>query len=122
MPKTAGTTVRFQSTADYASLDLRNTRQHKGVSLEDIADQTKISIRFLRAIEAESFDQLPGGIFALSYLRQYAAATGFPEAVLLDHYRSKADLSDEVQQEERSSPVRPSLFRLFWRTSAAAGR
>ena len=41
-------------------LDLRKSRLDKGLSLEDIAEKTKISIRFLRAIEAEEYETLPG--------------------------------------------------------------
>ncbi|MGA2596727.1 MAG: helix-turn-helix domain-containing protein [Bryobacteraceae bacterium] len=68
------------------SLHLATSRQKKGSSLEQIADLTKISIRFLRAIEDEEFEKLPGGIFSTSYLRQYAAAVEVEEAKLLAHY------------------------------------
>jgi cytoskeletal protein RodZ len=67
-------------------LDLARYRKQAGVSLEDIASETKISMRFLRAIEEEQFDKLPGGIFNTSYLRQYAAAIGYDESELLVHY------------------------------------
>jgi cytoskeleton protein RodZ len=67
-------------------LDLARSRKEKGVSLEDIAGHTKISLRFLRAIEEEEFDKLPGGIFSRSYLRQYAAAIRYDEAQLLAHF------------------------------------
>jgi cytoskeletal protein RodZ len=72
-------------------LNLRGRRADCGLSLETIADSTKISIRFLRAIEDEEFEKLPGGIFNTSYLRQYAAAIGFDEAKLLTHYSHKAE-------------------------------
>lgn len=64
-------------------------RKRNGITLEQIADSTKISIRFLRAIEDEEFDKLPGGIFNTSYLRQYAAAAGFDEHELLAHYERR---------------------------------
>jgi hypothetical protein len=70
-------------------LDLARFRKDAGVSLEDIAAGTKISLRFLRAIEEEDFDKLPGGIFNTSYLRQYAVAVGYDEAELLAHYEHK---------------------------------
>src|SRR5271154_3194199 len=70
-------------------LDLARSRKKAGVSLEDIAEGTKISLRFLRAIEEEEFDKLPGGIFNTSYLRQYAVAIGYDEAELLAHYERK---------------------------------
>jgi cytoskeletal protein RodZ len=78
----------------YASpLDLSRLRKMAGISLEDIAAGTKISLRFLRAIEAEDFDQLPGGIFNTSYLRQYAAAIGYDEGHLLAYYDLKMNIS-----------------------------
>jgi len=64
-------------------------RQSKGVTLEQIADTTKISIRFLRAIEDEEYDKLPGGIFNTSYIRQYARAIDQPETELVKYYNLK---------------------------------
>jgi cytoskeletal protein RodZ len=67
-------------------LDLGEFRRIRGLSLESIAETTKISTRFLRAIEDGEYSILPGGIFNTSYLRQYAAAVGYEEDVLLEHY------------------------------------
>src|SRR3977135_4049651 len=74
-------------------LDLSRLRSTAGISLEEIAAGTKISLRFLRAIEAEEFDQLPGGIFNTSYLRQYAAAIGYDERHLLAYYDLKMNIA-----------------------------
>ena len=73
------------------TLDLSIERQRKSISLEEIADKTKISLRFLRAIEAEEFDKLPGGIFNTSYLRQYAIAAQYDETQLLAYYNQKVN-------------------------------
>src|SRR5260370_30836633 len=72
-------------------LDLSIERQRKSISLEEIADKTKISLRFLRAIEDEEFDKLPGGIFNTSYLRQYAMAAQYDETQLLACYDQKVN-------------------------------
>ena len=80
------------------TLDLPKSRRTKGISLEEIAERTKISLRFLRAIEAEEFDKLPGGIFNTSYLRQYAAAIGYNESELLAHYDGKTHPDDTVAE------------------------
>jgi hypothetical protein len=71
------------------ALNLEHQRKLAGVSLEDIAAKTKISLRFLKAIEAAEYQQLPGGIFTTSYLRQYAKAIGYDEATLLEHCERK---------------------------------
>jgi Helix-turn-helix domain len=97
-------------------LDLQKRRLNKGLSLEDIADTTKISIRFLRAIEDEEFEKLPGGIFNTSYLRQYAAAVDFDEGKLLAHYSRTVHPADPTEE----APNR-GLFK-WLRVSAAAGR
>jgi cytoskeleton protein RodZ len=55
---------------------LRQQRLAKGVSLQQISGQTRISLRYLEALEAGDFKQLPGAIFARSFVRQYAEIVG----------------------------------------------
>lgn len=74
-------------------MDLPALRQHRGISLREIADSTKISMRFLLAIEEGDFDQLPGGIYNTSYIRQYAREIGYEETKLLAYYRSFAEIT-----------------------------
>lgn len=73
-------------------LDLQAWRQLRGISLREIAESTKISLRFLQAIEEGDFEQLPGGIYNTSYIRQYARAIQYEEAELLAYYYSAAVL------------------------------
>lgn len=62
---------------------LREARERKGVTLRQVADATKLSVRTLQFIEQEAFDRLPGGIFTKGYLRAYATEVGVdPEAVV----------------------------------------
>ena len=65
-------------------LNLAERRAKTGISLKEIAESTRISIRFLEAIEREDFDVVPGGIFLRSYLKQYAAAIGCNAGELLE--------------------------------------
>jgi cytoskeletal protein RodZ len=67
-------------------LGLAQIRARKGVALAHVAEKTKISMFFLRAIEDEQFSKLPGGVFDRNYLRQYAEAVGINEAKLLERY------------------------------------
>jgi cytoskeletal protein RodZ len=66
--------------------DLATLRQQRGISLGQIANSTKIGVRYLEGIEQGQFTKLPGGIYNTSYIRQYARAIGFPEDDLLDAY------------------------------------
>jgi len=87
-------------------LSLSRFRNAAGISLDEIVERTKISARFLRAIENEDFDQLPGGIFAISYLRQYAAAIGYDEESLVAFYNSKTNpqaIASKAPQRESGS-------------------
>jgi cytoskeletal protein RodZ len=87
--------MRKNGSSLYATqrIDLSALRQHKGISLREIADSTKISIRFLKAIEEEDFEQLPGGIYNTSYIRQYAREIGYEESKLLAYYRSLVEVA-----------------------------
>jgi cytoskeletal protein RodZ len=92
-------------------LELSRLRNQAGISLEEIAAATKISLRFLRAIEAEEFDQLPGGIFNTSYLRQYAAAIGYDEGHLIAHYDLKTNTPAIPRGPQRENGGRRFLDR-----------
>jgi len=72
-------------------LDLAAVRQAKGLTLEEIARATRICLHFLEAIEAEDFAKLPGGVYATSYVRQYARAVGYDEAAVLARYRAQRE-------------------------------
>jgi len=86
--------VRMQKAAP-VSLPLKEHRVRSRVSLEEISDSTKISRRFLQAIEEGEYGILPGGVFMTSYIRQYAEAIGYDAEVILEHCR---DWSGEPDQ------------------------
>jgi cytoskeletal protein RodZ len=73
-------------TDDNSVLGLAAVRRNRGVSLQQISDSTKIGIRALEAIEQGDFRRLPGGIYATSYIRQYARAIDYDEGVILALY------------------------------------
>jgi cytoskeleton protein RodZ len=54
----------------------KQSRESKGISLDQIAAETRISTRFLQAIEDEEFNLLPGGIFNRGFVRTYAEKLG----------------------------------------------
>jgi cytoskeletal protein RodZ len=67
-------------------LGLATIRRNRGISLEQIAESTKISVRSLAAIEQGDFRKLPGGIYNTSYIRQYARAIDYDESTILAFY------------------------------------
>ena len=70
------------------SWSVATIRQTNGVSLEEIARNTKLKVTTLKAIEDANFDVLPGGIYNISYIRQYARAIGADEGALVKIYQS----------------------------------
>lgn len=68
-------------------LGLATIRKNRGISLQQIANETKIGVRTLEAIERGDFRKLPGGIYDTNYIRQYARAIDYDESVILALYR-----------------------------------
>jgi len=79
---------------------LRLAREGRGVALREISDQTKISVRYLEAIEANDYGRLPGGIFNRSFIKSYARCVGYNEKEAIEGYtrymREHGDSGDEV--------------------------
>jgi cytoskeleton protein RodZ len=65
---------------------LKREREKKKIALEQVAVSTKISVRMLRALEEEKFDQLPGGIFNKGFVRAYARHLGLDEEQAVADY------------------------------------
>ena len=66
---------------------LRAAREAKGLSLSQLADQTRVRISALEAIEAGDFERLPEPIYVQSYLRAFAQAVGVPVDPVLEAFR-----------------------------------
>jgi cytoskeleton protein RodZ len=69
---------------------LKAEREARGVRLEDIAKQTRVSVRLLSAIESERFDLLPGGVFNVSFIRQYCRHVGLDEDTIVAEFNALA--------------------------------
>ena len=92
-------------------LGLEEHRKRRGITLEQIAESTKISRRFLRAIEEGDYELLPGGVFTTSYIRQYAAATGFDAEPILHHCRQTLSPAPAPAPERRPDSPAPAMPR-----------
>jgi cytoskeleton protein RodZ len=65
---------------------LKREREMRGVSLEEISAATRIAPRFLRALEDEQWEQLPGGVFNRGFIRSVAHYLGLDEDSLVAEY------------------------------------
>jgi cytoskeleton protein RodZ len=74
---------------------LREARMRQKIDITEIEAKTKIRAKYLRAMENEEFDLLPGSTFAKSFLRTYAEALGLDAHRLVEEYRSQYEPRDE---------------------------
>ncbi len=72
---------------------LREEREARSISLEEIASATKIVPRYLEALEDDRLDVMPGGFFVKGIIRTYAHAIGLDPEEVLDRYRTAGLLS-----------------------------
>lgn len=98
---------------DNSVLGLASIRHNRGLSLQQISQNTKISVRSLQAIEEGDFKKLPGGIYNTSYIRQYARAIEFDETELLAYYHSKVELRQELPLTEPDKRLNLRDFRFM---------
>lgn len=97
---------------------LKNERIAKGMTIEEVADMTKISVRYLHSIENNDLSALPGKFYIKGFIRNYAKAIGFD----VEPYLSDTDDSEKEEEANvtpnikstTSAPVRERKFgRLF---------
>jgi cytoskeleton protein RodZ len=65
---------------------LRREREMREVSIEEIVKSTRISRRYLEALEREDWEKLPGGVFARGFVRTVARYLGLDEESLLGEF------------------------------------
>ncbi|WP_187254429.1 helix-turn-helix domain-containing protein [Alkalicoccus halolimnae] len=77
---------------------LKKARQEKGVSLDELQQKTKIQKRYLEAIEAGNYSEMPGDFYARAFIKSYAEAVGLHSAELFEEH------AEELPQPKRSDP------------------
>jgi cytoskeleton protein RodZ len=85
---------------------LRRERENRGFTLDQIAEATRINLRYLRALEAEDFSKLPGSVFNKGYVRAYATFIGADPENLIEAY-----VVEEQAQEETGQISQPDVPR-----------
>jgi cytoskeletal protein RodZ len=83
---------------------LKQAREKKGLSLEQIASQTRIQERHLQALESEDFAELPAKVFAKGFVRSYAKALGLDEEEALQYFLETSGTFYDQSQTEQPQP------------------
>lgn len=89
------------------SEELRRERELRGISLKQIAEETKIGVRFLEALEENRIDLIPGEFYRRSYLRAYARYLGLDEERALNAYdfahQTASENGDGIEESKAGS-------------------
>jgi cytoskeleton protein RodZ len=83
---------------------LQREREMRGITLEEIAEATKIGTRSLRALEEQDFDKLPGGIFNKGFVRAYARYLGLDEEQAVADYLAALGEAQAAGKATRQEP------------------
>ncbi|MFC0524205.1 helix-turn-helix domain-containing protein [Pontibacillus salicampi] len=76
---------------------LKEAREAKGLSLDDIQKETKIQTRYLQAIEKGNFQIMPGKFYTRAFIRQYAEAVGLDAEALMEEHTSELPSSSDEE-------------------------
>ncbi len=95
---------------------LKRERESRNITLQEISESTKITLRYFKAIEDDDFANLPGGLYNKGYIRAYAQFIGLDPEPLLKAYA----LTQQTQEPEASEHNSEVLHALS--PSATSGR
>jgi cytoskeleton protein RodZ len=98
---------------------LREARMHARIDISEIESETKIRAKYLRALENEEWDLLPGPTYVKSFLRTYADALGLDGKLLIEEYKLRHERLSDVElqpiappgQRDRRRPPRAAFGR-----------
>ena len=76
--------------------ELRWEREQRNVSIETICAVTKVSYRYLQALEAGEYGELPGGVFRKGILRSYLSVLGLDEASWMERFEASLEASGKA--------------------------
>jgi cytoskeleton protein RodZ len=83
---------------------LREARMRARIDISEVEARTKIRAKYLRAIENEEWDLLPGPVYVKSFLRTYGDFLGLDSRLLVDDYKRRFERPSD--QEMRSIATR----------------
>jgi cytoskeletal protein RodZ len=86
---------------------LREARMRAKIDITEVEHATKIRAKYLRALENEEWNLLPGSTFVKSFLREYAKYLGLDGRLLVEEYK----LRFERPSEQELAPISPNLGR-----------
>ncbi len=91
---------------------LQREREMRGITLEEIAEATKIGTRSLRALEEQDFQKLPGGIFNKGFVRAYSRYLGIDEEQAVADYVNAVNesVAERAAAEASAEPAKTTVI------------
>jgi cytoskeleton protein RodZ len=83
---------------------LREARMRARIDISEIESATKIRAKYLRALENEEWDLLPGPTYVKSFLRTYAEALGLDARLLLEEYKLRHERLSDIELQPIAPP------------------
>lgn len=97
---------------------LRTAREAAGLTQAEIASRMRLSVSYIRALEADDYDRLPKAAFVRGYIKNYAKLVNLPGDELANLYQQMAE---ESRPQEVSTPPAAEPDRRLWWIGGAAG-
>lgn len=90
---------------------LRQAREERGISISEVAEQTRISPLYIESIEKDDYSPLPGGIFNKGFVKSFAKYVGIDEQeALADYSKLIAATQPEIQNPDEPKTYRPQVL------------
>ncbi|HET9957806.1 MAG TPA: helix-turn-helix domain-containing protein [Polyangiaceae bacterium] len=92
---------------------LREQRESRGMSVEEISRATRVPVSSVERIEADRYDELPGEVFVRGFLKSYARALGVPADEVMARYTASRRVAWVTPLPISSVNPRPARGRRF---------
>jgi len=84
---------------------LKEAREEKGLTLDDLQEITKIQKRYLSGIEQGNYSMIPGKFYVRAFIKQYAEAVGLQPEIIFDEYKDEIPTVYDEELPEKLSRV-----------------
>lgn len=117
---------RLEAEPMTAGEKLKSARARRGMSLSDLAAETRVPMRHLESIERSEFSALPGHTYTVGFVRSYARAVALDDIAIVNALRAELSSGGHeryeapLQNYEPADPARVPSKTLAWTAAAVA--
>ncbi len=96
--------------------ELKRERELREITLREVSESTKISLRYLEALERNAFESLPGGVFNRGFVRAYSQFIGIDPESMVDAYilQESTQLGEHRRDGKWADTGQASARRFVW--------